>query len=293
MGIYTLGVLIEIERMLPRPLHATFDLLYGTSTGAIIASMIALGDQVEETIYPGYLDAIPDIMGRSFPKTRTAALARHCSRIYGEKEFSHFLVDIGIVATHMEYNRPMVFKRLVRQAHRGTSSFVPGFGCTIADAVVASCAARPYFRKSVLNTDSHGIREAIDGGFVANNPTLFALTDALQSAKIPREHIRVLSIGTGNFPQSAGLMLRLIEILTPTIRTIAKVSSNTVETLRSLLFDDVRTLRIDDSFTDNIYRTNFLESRTKQLEVIFQLGRESCRANEDSLRSFFDGHLCA
>lgn len=42
-GFYTLGVLKEIEGMLGGPLHLHFDLVFGTSTGAIIASLIALG----------------------------------------------------------------------------------------------------------------------------------------------------------------------------------------------------------------------------------------------------------
>ena len=37
--------------MLDKPLHETFELVYGTSTGAIIASMVALGDDIAETIH--------------------------------------------------------------------------------------------------------------------------------------------------------------------------------------------------------------------------------------------------
>ena len=32
LGVYTLGILAEIERILNRPLHENFDLIYGTST---------------------------------------------------------------------------------------------------------------------------------------------------------------------------------------------------------------------------------------------------------------------
>ena len=35
-GFYTLGVLFELEAMLNCPLHKHFDLVFGTSTGAII-----------------------------------------------------------------------------------------------------------------------------------------------------------------------------------------------------------------------------------------------------------------
>ena len=46
-GFYTLGVLKEIEAMVGCPLHQKFDLVFGTSTGAIIASLIALGHDVD------------------------------------------------------------------------------------------------------------------------------------------------------------------------------------------------------------------------------------------------------
>ena len=45
----TLGVLNEIEAMIaPRLLSEHFDLIFGTSTGAIIAALLALGSTVAE-----------------------------------------------------------------------------------------------------------------------------------------------------------------------------------------------------------------------------------------------------
>ena len=49
-GFYTLGVLHEIERMVGGPLCDRFDLIYGTSTGSIIGSLLALGRGVEEAL---------------------------------------------------------------------------------------------------------------------------------------------------------------------------------------------------------------------------------------------------
>ena len=45
-GFYTLGVLKEIEAVLGQPLHERFDLIFGTSSGAIIAALLALRDRV-------------------------------------------------------------------------------------------------------------------------------------------------------------------------------------------------------------------------------------------------------
>ena len=285
LGVYTLGVLVEIERLLAKPLHETFELVYGTSTGAIIASMIALGDDVADTIHDRYFQLAPAVMRKRFPRTRTAALRRYARKIYRKKTFDDFLINIGIVATDLEHNRPLVFKRTVDQAHRAAASFVPGFGCTIAEAVVASCAARPYFKKQYLSTPNHGDFDLMDGGFVANNPTLLAVTDALGSLKVQRERIRILSVGTGSFPPRRRLLWKVIEI--PTIMTLARASSNTIEIFRTLLFQDIQTLRIDDAFTKDRYRSDFLEDRHKLLKEIFQLGRESFREREPQIKEFF------
>ncbi len=46
-GFYTLGVLKEIDALVGCPLLQKFDLVFGTSTGATIASLIALGHSVD------------------------------------------------------------------------------------------------------------------------------------------------------------------------------------------------------------------------------------------------------
>lgn len=288
LGVYTVGVLIEIERMLGKRLHEVFDLVYGTSTGSIIGSMIALGEEID-TIRKRYLEIAPDVMGRWFPRRKSMALRRHAEEIFGRKKFDDFLIDTGIVATHLEYNRPMVFKRNVGRAHGSQASFRPGFGCTIADAVTASCAAHPVFRAKSITTPDHGVRTVVDGGFSANNPALFALADALGPLKIPRSDVRVLSIGTGEFPERPRLLSSMLSAFTSTrnIMTLLGTSSNTVTVLQRLLFRDVHALRINETFSQKEYRTDFIESDRDKLEQILQLGKLSFWKNEEEIGSFF------
>ena len=286
LGVYTLGILAEIEQMLDKPLHDTFDLIYGTSTGAIIASSLALGKNVE-IIREFYFQYVPTVMGKKLPKTRSQSLRESVDEVFGNDKFDKFKTNIGIVATDIESRRPIVFKSNLNQAHGRLASFVPGFGCTIAEAVVASCAARPFFKAVQLETANYGTRKIIDGGFIANNLSLFALTDALCALQIQPKDICILSIGTGSFPLRPQFAVKFIEKFFPTFATLVSASSNTVDTLFNLLFKDIFVVRIDESFSDNRYRTNFLENRVDKLKKIYQLGRDSFGSNEAELNNFF------
>ena len=67
----------------------------------------------------------------------------------------------------------MIFKASIAQAHGRTGTFQPGFGCTIADAVRASCSAYPFFERTTIVTGAGDHVELVDGGYCANNPTLY------------------------------------------------------------------------------------------------------------------------
>jgi len=143
-GFYTLGVLKEIEAMVGRPLWECFDLIFGTSTGSIIAALLALGYRVDD-IHKLYKQHVPAIMRRRRACGKSAALAHLAKAVFGDRTFADVNTGVGIVATRWEFERPMIFKGSVTQAHGRHGTFVPGFGCTIADAVQASCSAYPCF----------------------------------------------------------------------------------------------------------------------------------------------------
>ena len=291
LGVYTLGVLAEIERTLGRPLHEVFDLAYGVSTGSIIATMIALGDEVDPTIADRYFELAPDVLGPLLARSKTNALKRHSERIYGERTFGDFKLDVGVLATHSESDRPMVFKKVVHQAGEGPDGFLPCRGMKIADAIMASCAAHPFLKHKRIDLADHGERTALDGGFTANNPTLFAIADATRPLGVAREDIRILSVGTGSYPESRKWSRRVIAGVRPlkTYMTLSRTSSNTVDSLRELFFPDVRTLRINDAFTDRAYETDFMEHDPRKLRAIYQLGRKSFERAEAQVREFFEG----
>jgi patatin-like phospholipase/acyl hydrolase len=288
-GVYTLGILREIELLIGHPICEEFDLIYGTSTGAIIAALLALGRSVEEAINY-YYEVVPDVMGQSTSAERTAALKRHAARLLGDARFDAFKTDVGIVTTNYELARPMTFKSSVRQAYTMRASFVPGFGCTIADAVVASSAAYPFFERARVVTANQGEAELIDGGFVANNPTLLAIADAVKAYKVPRRKIKVLSLGVGVYKEPKPGILHRIIFQFEAARLIPKLleaNTTTIEQIRLILFPDITSVRINDSFLHDEHATDMFESDLGKLKKLITLSRFSFSKCEGDLRRKF------
>jgi len=286
-GVYTLGVLKEVEAQAGKPLCEVFDLIFGTSTGSIIAALIALGYRVPE-IETLYFELIPKIMSNGSSRGRTTALKAQAEEVFGKKTFTEFKVPIGIVCANSDLERPMIFKSSLQQSRGRAATFKPGFGCTIAEAVVASSSAYPFFEMTTVKTENQGEPLLMDGGYVANNPTLFALADAHQAFQKSFDEIAVLSVGVGSYnePQRS-ILHKLLFSLWP-FRHIAKmfnISSTTIEQLRVVLFPDVPCVRISDAYPQPEYATDLLEADTTKLRTLFTLGRESFGKYERDIRS--------
>jgi hypothetical protein len=133
-GFYTIGVLREIEGMIGCRLHERFDLIFGTSTGAIIAALLGLGRSLNE-INALYEEHVPTVMARGDRAGKSAALAALGEQVFGDTKFDAMKTGVGIVATRWLIERPMIFKTSIEQAHGRMGTFSPGFGCTVSDAV--------------------------------------------------------------------------------------------------------------------------------------------------------------
>ncbi len=289
-GVYTLGILREIEALIGRRICEEFNLIYGTSTGAIIAALLGLGQSVDE-VTKHYFEIVPDVMGQKTKAGRSAALRKHAHKLLGNTKFDAFLTDVGIVTTHYELTRPMIFKSSNKQAHGMKATFKPGFGCTVADAVIASSAAFPFFERVTVITENQGEPELIDGGFVANNPTLLAIADGVKAYNIPKEKLKVLSLGVGIYKEPKPTFWHKAIFWFETARLVPKMleaNTNTIEQIRLILFPDVSCVRVNDSFSQEEYATDMLESDTNKLKKLNALGRESFSKSEKDLREKFD-----
>lgn len=289
-GIYTLGILNELELKLNTKLSDYFHLIYGTSTGSIIGSLLALGYSVKE-IKELYLKYIPKIMCEKSRKGKSKKLAELGDEIYGNKKFDEFKTDVGIVALNYETQNPLVFKSNLKQAHGMKHSFVAGFGLTISDAVQASCSAYPIFDIKVLETENQGKIDAVDGGFIANNATLFALIDADKAFGVPINRIKVISVGTGKFVEKPikGFMSFLKRFkMIKFIERIIMSSTNTNVILTKLLYKDIKQVRINNTYNAPEYGTNMVEDNIEKLEKLFQLGRSSYASQESEINQLIE-----
>ena len=287
-GFYTLGALKEIEALVECRLCEKFDLIYGTSTGAIIAALLGLGRSIDE-IEALYRKHVVMVMARWLPSQRTAALEALAAEVFGELRFDAFKTDMGIVGTRWKEERPIIFKTNRRQAFLGKATFEPGFGCTIGDAVVGSCSAYPFFKKKFVTTSRGERVEVRDGGFVANNPTLYAIVDATESLGFARKDIRVVSVGVGEYPppKLPAWSLRKWASKLPTMVFLQKtmeISAQSMDQLRKVLFREVETARIHARYTQPEMATDMLEVDLEKLGLLWQRGRDCAREAEADLR---------
>jgi uncharacterized protein len=289
-GFYTLGILREIEALIGCPIHARFDLIFGTSTGSIITAMLALGMPVRDIIGL-YQENVPKVMKQTSADGRSGALAELAQTIFGDAMFTDVKSNVGVVATKWVVEKPMIFKTHIGQAHGRKASFVPGFGVKIGDAVQASCSAYPYFNRKTVVTEAGDKIELIDGGFCANNPTLYAIADATVALQVPAEQIRVVSLGCGTYPPRPANWWTLGSYLqkTPGVQLLQKtleINIQSMEQLRAILYKHIQTVRISQAFSEPSMATDLFEHDLKKLNVLTQRGVQSFADNEATLRAF-------
>ncbi|MEM9213597.1 MAG: patatin-like phospholipase family protein [Cyanobacteria bacterium P01_F01_bin.150] len=224
-GIVSAHILKQVEERLGGgPLRDHFDLIAGTSTGAIIAGAIAAGLSASEIFniyekegkdifpYRNYwaLGRIPLMLkhGISAPKFSDQGLVKVISGHLGNLTLgditptSPYGLHVLITSYDTVRRRPVIFKSWYRHKWYKTLS--------LADACISSASAPTYFPAHRIDPKSYGLNQEyslVDGGVCANNPTSCAVVAGakLLSKRLPSKlvsaclsQIKVLSIGTGD-----------------------------------------------------------------------------------------------
>lgn len=196
-----------------------FNLITGTSTGAIVGSAAAIGLPMS-AIVNLYRDHGPDIFphrikgmasaiyralsGGHYVRKGDNALRAALDGVLGDTTmldvFEKRGISLSIPSIRMSTHKAWVFKKTLNSGVRDD-------GYRLADVCLASSAAPIYRSLALLDTPgtSGGPKEVFaDGGLWANNPIMVGLTDALANAE-PDQPIEIFSLGTCPRPEGEHL----------------------------------------------------------------------------------------
>lgn len=286
-GVYSLGFLSRLEAQLGSPLSNHFELVFGTSTGSLIACLVSLGYSIAE-IYDQYLDQVPSILSGFRAKRRSEKLQVAIEALLKGKSYDDLKCYTGIVATNWEKKQPLIFKNFAGMAHSGAKTFVPGHGVPLSEALQASCSAYPLFKPVPVRLVNQGgvLVHAYDGGFCANNPSAFALLDAKQLGW-DLSHVTLFSVGVGHYPKPKRRTITRLGMafvsLSPSVRlsqAVLEISSNT-STITQQLFDkSLNAFRADETFDLPELGTDLLETNIEKLRSLYSQGTQTFQKNE-------------
>lgn len=188
------------------PIGLRFDLIVGTSTGAIIAGLLALGKSAKD-IRKLYENDIPVIFSKEmqrnkvstmlWSKYRPDSLVTKAKSYFEEYTFEDVKIDLIVTSVDITTMTPRFHKSDFADKNKARADE------KLSNAIVASASAPVYFP---VATDLIHSESLIDGGIVANNPSMVGIIDALtferdskRGMKKPErlEDILLLSIGTG------------------------------------------------------------------------------------------------
>lgn len=185
-----------------------FDLIAGTSTGAILAALYLYPTEQGESKYTAqeildlYLIHGKEIFKRNFlfplfgAKYKNKPLKKLLDDYFGSTTIGE-LRKPCLLASYDTTKRSVVFFNTVSSRKDARRNY------PITDAVLASTAAPTYFPPSCLKFKKQCYNCLIDGGVVANNPALCALIEALKLPKCDGIcDIMLLSVGNVNNPKS-------------------------------------------------------------------------------------------
>ena len=184
-GLIPALVLAEIEKRTGRPISSLFDLVAGTSTGAIIACGLTRPNPMPaDRLAALYEEEGPQIFDASLLKTITSLggviderydareLVKSLQRHLGDTRLGEAVTGILVTVYDLDARQALVLRRDDQ--------------VSMVDAAHASSAAPTYFEPVRL-----GARTLIDGGVFAVNPAILAYAEA-------NGRIDVLaSLGTG------------------------------------------------------------------------------------------------
>jgi uncharacterized protein len=287
-GVFPAAYLAELER---RFLNGTsianhFDMIAGTSTGGIIALALAKGMSASEAM------AIYTKRGHTiFPKPKKSGAIRQTLRwlfkakhdqsalmdelleVFGDMHVDDARNRLVIPSFEGQHGEPWIYKTPHHPDYKKDRHVT-------AARVALHTAAAPTIYAGVAN-DGHTM---VDGGLWANNPVMQALVDVLVCYDLPRENIRILSIGTGDdlFStadlQNAGVFgwTNPLRAGGPALfKAAVKAQSHNANGQAGLLIGKPHLVRIDPSEGNNPIELDDVDRAVRELPAVARSMAES------------------
>lgn len=202
LGLYTATVLAELEKRVGEPLGRRFDLIAGTSVGAIAALALAFEVPMARVVrlFQGrgtdvfspraaprgpvtrLLDLSRAVLG---PKYSGAALRELLLRDLGRRTLGEALHNVVVPAVDITRSQTKVFKTPHAEESTGDEHIA------VVDVAMAACAAPAYFPSVRIGESLYA-----DGGLFATAPDQVALHEAEHFLGVPPERVTMLSVGT-------------------------------------------------------------------------------------------------
>ena len=183
-GVATLQQLVELEKTLRTPLHSFFDYISGTSTGSIVAGLLSIGVGPKDILqlYQDHGDKIFDKkfwrLGLTQSKYNDKALNKALQDYTQGKLLKDSVVKLIIPAYNVSRRQLKIFK-----------SYKDGNNYSLFDVIRASSAAPTFFDPWKIGGELF-----VDGGLVANNPSMMTVIEALKDG---HDTFHVISFSTG------------------------------------------------------------------------------------------------
>lgn len=204
-GLYTAAVLEGLEDKAKRPLRDMFDVIAGTSIGAIVAAGLALGVPAR-VVREGIIAHGPAIFDRRmrigkwrlplrnvlrplyFAKHPAAPLRNAITSILGAasaQPMCDLQTPLLITAVDASTGQHHLFRS------GGLGGQPDASSVALVDALMASAAAPTYFPAHTVNR-----QRLVDGGLIANAPDMVAMTETLRLLGVALRDLRLLSVGS-------------------------------------------------------------------------------------------------
>lgn len=204
-AILTCKVLEFMEHYTGKRIHELFDFASGTSTGSLLACGLTMpSPKTAEEMRRLYIEKGPRIFNRSWaesfrkiggligPKYGSDGIDAVLKEEFGDTRLEECLIPTMVTAYELQLRSPAFF-----------TSWTNGHNL-IRDVCRASSAGPTFFPPAQFGTPPLPPGIYCDGGVIANNPSIVALTEASKLFDVQRNNIIVLSLGTGADEQPLG-----------------------------------------------------------------------------------------